>query len=202
MSTDYITAERILFADLFDGRLKRFGVREHINELTSDTSRCLTDGRNYLWAYTVRNGTLSGLVRYAGNASSRILEAIADTFDTDIFSEYEPQYWGFDNQEQWDQAMDEMEKEDKAKFHADIIKYVMGEKNDLRPGTVGMTMADIAKNLVAENPELVSPDKKTELMAAIKQIYEADHVVKIRLDDKDIAAVRMAMTHEDDLPQS
>ncbi len=202
MSTDSITAERILFADLFDGRLKRFGVREHINELTSDTSRCLTDGRNYLWAYTVRNGTLSGLVRYAGNASSRILEAIADTFDTDIFSEYEPQYWGFDNQEQWDQAMDELGKESEAEFHADLIKYLMGEKNDLRPGTNGMIMANIAKRLAAENPELVSPDKKTELMDMIWQIYKTEHAVVINLDSEIIAAARMAMTHEDDLPQA
>lgn len=30
MSTDFVSLETIKFADLFDGRMKRFGVREHI----------------------------------------------------------------------------------------------------------------------------------------------------------------------------
>ena len=39
---------------------------------------------------------------YGANAPSRILEAIATTFDTEIFSEHEPQFWGFTSQEELD----------------------------------------------------------------------------------------------------
>ncbi len=202
MSTDYVTVERISFADVFDGRLKRFGVEEHIHKDASDIYRCLTDGRNYLWAYATSDEILGGFERCGANAPGRILEAIAETFDTDIFSEHEPQFWGFDNQEEWDLALKEMAQEHDDEFYTEIIRYVAGEKNDLTPGTIGMIKADIAKDLVAETPRLVLPEKKTELMAAIDQIYQADHAVVIKLDDVQIAAAEMAMTHEDDLPQS
>ena len=76
MSTDYRTMEKISFADLFDGRLERFEIREHINAgSTSNIYRCLTDGRNYLWAYADDNGNLAGMSRYGANAPGRILQA-------------------------------------------------------------------------------------------------------------------------------
>jgi hypothetical protein len=42
-----------------------------------------------------------------------ILTAISDGFDVDIVSEYEPQFWGFDTQEEWDARMEEMSRKDK-----------------------------------------------------------------------------------------
>jgi hypothetical protein len=44
------------------------------------------------------------LTRYGGNDPGKILKALANVFDTDIASEYEPQYWGFDTQEEWERA--------------------------------------------------------------------------------------------------
>jgi hypothetical protein len=53
------------------------------------------------------DGFVSGLTRYAPNGDpGKILNALANVFDTDIVSEYEPQYWGFDTQEEWDAAME------------------------------------------------------------------------------------------------
>ncbi len=214
MSTDYSTKEKISFADLFDGRLERYGVREHISEDSTEKRRCLTDGRNYLWVFAADDRTLEILKRYGGrgaamsdfpgggNAPGQILGAIAEAFDTDIFSEYEPQFWSFDTQEEWDRAWKKISGEHEAKFHADIINYVAGEPNDLRPGSIGMIKANIAKDLVADSPDLVSPDKKTELMEAIDQVYEGDHAVTIKLDEEEIAEAQMAMAHEDDLPQA
>ena len=72
----------------------------------------------------------------------------------------------------------------------------------MRPGSIGMIQANIAKDLVAENPGLVSPDKKAELMESINQVYEAEHAVVVKLGEQEIAAAKMAMTHEDDLPQA
>ncbi|HYB05180.1 MAG TPA: hypothetical protein VED02_00345 [Methyloceanibacter sp.] len=113
MSTDYRLFEEVTVDALFDGRLEKFGVREHVKpDETSKTQRCLTDGCNFLWVYIDDAGLVSCLSRYAPNGDpSQILNAIARAFDTDIFTEYEPQFWGFDAQEEWEAAMDQMTKE-------------------------------------------------------------------------------------------
>jgi hypothetical protein len=108
MSTDYCLEKKIPAADVLDGRLMAFGVREQMSENTTEASKCLTDGRNYIWFYIDDDGAVSCLSRYGGNVPSKILQAIATIFDTDIFSEYEPQFWGFDSQEEWDAAMEQM----------------------------------------------------------------------------------------------
>ena len=104
MSTDYRLLRKVPACDLFDGRLEEFGVREHVKpEATTEKSRLLTDGRNYLWVYIDDDGFVDCLTRYAPNgAPGKILNALANVFDTDIVSEYEPQFWGFDTQEEWD----------------------------------------------------------------------------------------------------
>jgi len=103
MSTDYVTSRKILTSDLFDGCLEKFGVREHFNEYTKpDSNRILTDGRNYLDVSIDDNGLVMYLTRFSpNNAPGRILEAIAESFNIEIYSEYEPQFWGFDTEEEW-----------------------------------------------------------------------------------------------------
>lgn len=111
MSTVFRTEEKIQIADLFDGRLERLDIREHVDlGTTSEECRCLTDGRNYLWAYSARDGMLSSMSRHGQNAVGKILRAVAETFDTGIYSEHEPQFWGFANEEEWDLAWSEMDK--------------------------------------------------------------------------------------------
>jgi hypothetical protein len=60
----------------------------------------------------------------------------------------------------------------------------------------------IAKRLVAESPDLLAEEKRSDLIKAIKMIYDRDHAVVVKLTDKALAFVRMAATHEDDLPQA
>ena len=48
MSTDYMLSKEVSARDLFGGELEKFGVREHMGPDTSESSRCLTDGPNYL----------------------------------------------------------------------------------------------------------------------------------------------------------
>ena len=105
-------------------------------------------------------------------------------------------------QEEWDLFHEKLAEENEANFHADIIKYVNDEPNDLTPGTIGMSKANIAKDLVAQNPGLVNPDRKSELMEAINVVYESDHAVVIKLSDQDMALAKKAMTHKEDLPQA
>src|SRR5262249_46538054 len=95
MSTDFRPLDPIRMADLFDGRLESAGVHEKHSDGTTSNSRCLTDGRNFLWVYGDEEGIVSAFTRYSPNgAPQRILRAIDDEFDTDIVSEYEPQFGG------------------------------------------------------------------------------------------------------------
>ena len=75
------------------GRLERFGVTEHFCDETTDTSRCLTDGHNWLWVGANENG-FACFVRFRSNGvPDRIVAAVEATFDTVIASEYSLQMW-------------------------------------------------------------------------------------------------------------
>ncbi len=202
MSTDYCTLKPVPFADVFDGRLARYYIHEHVvPDETSDGRRCLTDGRHYLWCYASDDGQLVRMTRYGvTNYPLRILEAVAQVFDVDIVSEYEPQYWGFDTQEEMDAAHEEMARLHRQEFYEDLLKYVRGEPNGIRAGTIGEIQADIAKDLIAQEPTLV--ENKEKLIEAVKHVYEERHVTKVTLSKEDITFVKMCTTLEEDLPQA
>src|SRR5262245_3640210 len=139
MSTNYRPLEKIAACDLFDGRLEEFNIREHIKpDETTERERCLTDGRrNYLWVHIHDDGFVS-FTRYMPNGDpEKILAAVAEAFDTDIVSEYEPQYWGFDTEEEWEAAERKITEESKRKFYIELLKYCRGEASDIEPGTNG-----------------------------------------------------------------
>ncbi len=203
MSTDYKPLKKIRASDLFDGRLGRFKVHEHLKpDETNETRRCLSDGRNFVWVYIGDDGNVAGLSRYGCNAPGGILASIAEAFDTDIVSEYQPQFWGFDTQQEWDAYQERIANEHKGRFYLEILKHLRGEANDIRPGTIGMIQAQIAGRIVAKKPELMLAQNKDRLLSAIDEIYEREHVVQVTLSEADIAAARMAITDEDDLPQA
>ena len=122
MSTCYILSKKVSTRDLLCGRVDTFGIREYASSGTSDGSRCLTDGRNYLWVYLTEDGFVGSLTRYGANAPGKILAAISEAFETDVFSEHEPQYWGFDTQEEWDAAWKKMNDQDRDQFYADLVR--------------------------------------------------------------------------------
>jgi hypothetical protein len=202
MSTDYALLRKVSARDLFDGRLETFGVREEIVSSTTERQRFLTDGRNHMWAYIDDDGLVACITRYAsGGAPGKILNAIAEAFDTDIVSEHEPQFWGFDTQEEWDACMEQMSKEYDERFYLELLKYLRGEPNDIGPGTVGMTRAKIAKELVEIDPALLLLTNKDKLLSQIDTIHDREHTVKITLSPEQQAAVILSVTNEDDLPR-
>ena len=121
-------------ADLFDGRLKKRGVREHHTKKSTATKKCLTDELNYLWVYANEGGLVSTFHRSAPNGTpERILSAISDVFDAEIVSEYEPQYWGFETEEEMEAAFDELARKRERNFYNEALKYVRGEDHNLMP---------------------------------------------------------------------
>ena len=70
-----------------------------------------------------------------------IFHAIAEAFDTDIVTEHQPEFWGFDTQEEWDAHEKRIHEEYERKFYAELLKHLRGEPSDIRPGTIGMKKA-------------------------------------------------------------
>jgi len=203
MSTAFAPLKKIAARDLFDKRLEAFGVREHVMpDKTTEKKRCLTDGRNYLWVSVNDEGLVAYISRYGGNAPGKILSAIAEAFDTDIVSEYQPQYWGFSTQEQWDAAEEEMSRQSRERFYVDLVRYVRAERNGIRPGTIGMIQAEIAKRLANEDPTFLLLENKDKFLDKIDSIYKRDHAIVVTLSEEDIAFARMIVTHEEDLPSA
>jgi hypothetical protein len=198
MSIDFHLLNNVPANELFDGRLEEYGVSEHTNpEETTETFRCLTDHCcNYLWVHVGDDGFVAGLTRYAPNGNpSNILEAIAEICDTQIVSEYEPQYWGFDTQEEWDAWSEKESREHRDQFHIEILKYLRGESNDIRPGTIGMIEAEIAKALAERNPALLLPANKDKLLNEIATLYNRGDY-KIILSPQQLANIEAARAAE------
>lgn len=202
MSTDFILSRKVSARDLFGGRLAKFGIREHAASDTVERYRCLTDGRNYLWIYLSEDGFVGSLSRYGANAPGKIIGAICEAFETDVFSEHEPQHWGFDTVEEWNAAWKKIGDQDRDQFYADVCAYVRGEACDIRPGTIGEIKAKIAKTLVVSDATLVQPENKGRLLAEVEAIYDRDHAVIVTLSPDDMAFAQMLATHEDDLPNA
>jgi hypothetical protein len=203
MSISFASLEKIRITDLIDGRLEKFGVREHVHpEETNDQQKCLTDGRNCLWVYGEPDGLVSVMTRYAGNAPGKILGAIAEAFETKIVSKHDPRFWGFDTQEEWDAVCEAISKEREDQFYLDVLNYVSNQPNDIKPGTIGEIQAKIAKQLVEADPTLVLPERREDLMKGMDEVYDRDHKIIVRLNEQDIAMAEMMVTHESDLPQA
>jgi hypothetical protein len=100
---------------------------------------------------------------------------LANVFDTDIPSEHEPQYWGCDTQEELDACMEKMRQEAEEECHIELLKYLRGEPNDIRPWMVGMDKVEIAKKLIENDPALLLPINKDKLRNEIKSIYYREH---------------------------
>jgi hypothetical protein len=103
MSTYYSLIKKIPSHDVFDGRLEEFGIREHIEpDQTTDSYRCLTDGREYVWVRMDGGGFFWHVRGVSG-----ILFTVADVFETDIVSEHHGQFWGFETDEEWERWQSE-----------------------------------------------------------------------------------------------
>jgi hypothetical protein len=160
MSTSFIPLKDIIARELFDGRLEQFNIREHRSKNTTEMERCLTDGDNYVWVSVDASGCVLEFTRYGYNEVRKIFDIVGDLFQTEIVSEHEPQYHGFNTKEEWlafekNFAGDEIEDD-----HLQLLKFCRGEVHNIRPGTGTMVEAKIAKILVDQDPSLLLPGNK------------------------------------------
>jgi hypothetical protein len=147
------------------------------------------------------SGIVENISRRGLNVPSKILSAISQAFDTAVVSEHEPEYWGYDTEEAWDAAWKTIHDQKQEEFYNEICKFVRGEPNSIGEGTVGEMQAKIARNLVAENPNLVLPESQADLMKATGSVYKRNHAVVVTLGREEIDRVLLSVLHEDGLPQ-
>ena len=67
---------------------------------------------------------------------------------------------------------EKMSQEHEEEFHIELLKYLRGEPNDIRPGTIGMLKAEIARTLVEKDPSLLLSVNKDKLRNEIQSIYD------------------------------
>ena len=157
MTTEYIVCGNVNAKELFCERLEASGLREHMTA----NRRCLTDGQNYLWVYMTHDGTVSGFAPAGPDAPRTMLNSISQLFNIHIFTDRDPQYWGFGSQEEWDAAENQASK----KRYDDLCAFVRGEAD-------GQSSADgeIAKVLVGVDASLLQPENKGRLLAGVDAI--------------------------------
>jgi hypothetical protein len=133
--------------------------------------RCLTDGDNFLWVYMNHEGSVSRFSAHGLKGQpGKIVDAIGDTFGTHIFSDHEPQYWGFATQEEWDAAKNRASDQARNELYAYVCAYVRGERIGIKPA-IGKIKANIAKVLVETDATLLHSENKDKLLAGIDAIY-------------------------------
>lgn len=204
MSTSYKPLKDISFDKVFDGRLHPYDVREEIRADTSDSTRYLAGRDGVLAVFPDQSGASSTFVRPSfGNMPWSIFDALAAEFDTELVSEHDHPYWGFETAEEWEAFQDKIAKADDDDFYNDIMRHVRGEPNGLTPGTIGFKKAEIAKTLVEGDPSFAEPEAREALLEALNAVYEktsAAGAVVLTTGDRALAELLMART--DDLPQA
>jgi hypothetical protein len=202
MSTDYRPIPCIPFIELFDGRLDKYGVREKAHADSTLRSRYLVGSDGELEAYQNDDGTSSFSRRSFTPVPWTVIDALTEEFKVELVSEHDHRYWGFATEEDWRDWQDQLAKKAETEFYKNLCHYVRGEPNDLRPGSVGMLQAEIAKGLVANDESLMEPNNRHLLLEAVKVIYEGDHTVRVTLTKEDLAAVDLMVARTNKLPQA
>jgi hypothetical protein len=94
--------KKILASDAFDGRLEKTGIWEDVVPgETTEQKRCLTDGTKFMWVFLDGGGYLWAVRGFLG-----IADVIADLFQTELITEYDSQFYGFETWDEFDAALE------------------------------------------------------------------------------------------------
>jgi hypothetical protein len=200
MSTDYRPISAIRFTELFDGRLDKYGVREKACADSTLKNKYLQG--SVLEAYQNDDGTSSFSRRSFTPVPWTVIDALTKEFETELVNEHDHRYWGFANEKGWTDWQDQLAREAEDDFYKNLVHYVRGQPNDLRPGTIGMLRAEIAKALVASDETLMAPNNRHLLLEGVEAIYDRDHTATVTLTDQDFAAAELMVARTNKLPQA
>ena len=167
----------ILVQELFDGRLNKIGVIEIADE-SADAFRyrILSDGRTSLavseWS-TGKVFRIDMLPPATYSSAANLMNAIAECLGIKWakYSEGQPEYYGLKTKEELDAMWFNLAQRDCEKFYADILQFVAGDDQAFQAGTNGRIDAEKARKLISEDPSLVRPEKKDELLLSINNTY-------------------------------
>ncbi len=196
MSTSFRPLSPLRMADVFDGRLEKVGIREHISPPhTTPTCRCLTDGHNSLWVYANDEGVITTMSRgRLKDLAEAIVGRIIHAFNVEIANSQDPQYYGYGSQEEMDAAEKKAVRKARDKFYPELIAYVRGRRHGIRPGTVAEIYAQIGRDLAKADPTLLWRKNKDVLLDRVHETYSAEHSVVVTLSEEEIEeAVRMGI---------
>jgi hypothetical protein len=182
MSTDYKLQKEITLKELFDGRLEPHGIQEfEVEGKSSDQFGVLTDGTNRLAVYA--DDVVKIIKRCGTNNENRILNAIADEFETDIYSEYSGKFWGYETDEEWEAAEFRKEEYSLKKYYGRMMAILGLWKDSPRKAKITIEDAAIANDLITQTPRLASPDCMHELMEEIANQRSSNFARPIFQDD-------------------
>ena len=88
MSVDFWTKPHLRMKEVFDGRLRKWGIFEpRLKGKVVHDMRYLADGTDYVVVYSGNKGLVSIISSYALGNPYKILKAISEAFDVDIWLE-------------------------------------------------------------------------------------------------------------------
>jgi hypothetical protein len=201
MSTSYRSIPAIPFVQLFDGRLEKYDVHETIRSDSTEQRRYLVGRDGALEAYREQDGNSSFTRESFTPVPWAAFDALIEQFDVELVSEHDHRYWGFATQKDWDDWQDQLAKETEDQFYKDLSHHIRGEPSDLRPGTIGMIQAEIAKTLVESDESLILPENRHRLLEAVQAAYDRDHTITITLTKQDLAKAELLAARTDELSQ-
>jgi hypothetical protein len=92
MSVDFWTKPHLRMKELFDGRLKKWGIFEpRMKGKFVRDMRYIADGQDYVVVYSGNKGLVSIIASYALGNPYKILKAISEAFEVDIWLELDLQ---------------------------------------------------------------------------------------------------------------
>ena len=110
MSRDWCPKKAIKMKDVFSGVLEPFGVtvgKEVETIVYTDTflgmptgvhtTGWLSDGKNSIRLHGSEEGFVTTVSKFGLNSAEKVLTAIHEAFDTDFWTEEDPQFWGYAN---------------------------------------------------------------------------------------------------------
>lgn len=199
MSTDYVLEKRIEMDRLFDGTLKRFGIEEQVNNNTRQNRRLLTDGKNHMWIHGDKFVEL--IKRFGTNEAYDMLQILGSVFNTEVYSEYSLEYGDGDSVGAWNEIGLRDDLQFKEKSH-EIVMEQIAELESLEPGSFGWVWARVVKHLVADNEDLVFPDRMDQISCKVMEHYLSGDFRSGKVSAKSLEEIKLAVTRGDELHEA